>query len=116
MPLPFPPPHVLSLLTLLQVHQEVFQYLIEDFKTYKPLLSAIKNEYELFIAHEQQVIKQLEPLKVCLRGGRLMIFKSHGVVLFVQSQLEAVKEECERRIVALRENDKNGKNSVLLKE
>ena len=25
-----------------------------------------------------------------------------------QAQLEAVKEECERRIVALRENDKNG--------
>ncbi|KAL5467597.1 hypothetical protein EMCRGX_G031852 [Ephydatia muelleri] len=73
------------------VHQEVFQYLIEDFKTYKPLLSAIKNEYELFIAHEQQVIKQLEPHK---------------------ARLEAVKEECERRIAALRENDKNEEAGV----
>lgn len=28
-------------------YREVFNYFIEDFKTYKPLLSAIKNEYEL---------------------------------------------------------------------
>ena len=53
-------PHELRL----QAHREVFEYLIEDFKTYKPLLSAIKNEYELFIEWQQEIIKELEPLEV----------------------------------------------------
>lgn len=53
-------PHELRL----QAHREVFEYLIEDFKTYKPLLSAIKNEYELFVQWQQEVIKELEPLEV----------------------------------------------------
>ena len=42
----------------------MFDRLIEDFRTYKPLFSAIKNEYELFIAHQQEVLRELEPLKV----------------------------------------------------
>jgi len=37
---------------------------MEDFKTYKPLLSAIKNEYDLYIGYLQQQIAELEPLKV----------------------------------------------------
>ena len=51
-------------LFLLQAHREVFEYLIEDFKTYKPLLAAIKNEYEMMLAFQRQQIRQLEPLKV----------------------------------------------------
>lgn len=47
-----------------QAHREVFEYLIEDFKTYKPLLSAIKNEYEMMFAYQRQQIRELEPLKV----------------------------------------------------
>lgn len=47
-----------------QAHREVFEYLIEDFKTYKPLLSGIKNEYEMMLAYQRQVIRELEPLKV----------------------------------------------------
>lgn len=49
---------------LFQAHREVFEYLIEDFKTYKPLLSGIKNEYEMMLAYQRQVIRELEPLKV----------------------------------------------------
>lgn len=56
-------PHELRL----QAHREVFEYLIEDFKTYKPLLSAIKNEYELFIESQQELIKELEPMEVSQR-------------------------------------------------
>ena len=37
---------------------------MEDFKTYKPLLSAIKNEYDLYVNYLQQQIAELEPLKV----------------------------------------------------
>ena len=44
----------------------MFEYLIEDFKTYKPLLSAIKTEYELYISHLQEKTASLEPLTVSL--------------------------------------------------
>ena len=53
-----------ELTLLFQAHREVFEYLIEDFKTYKPLLSAIKNEYEMMIAYYREHIRQMEPLKV----------------------------------------------------
>ena len=49
---------------LFQAYREVFEYLIEDFKTYKPLLSAIKNEYEMTLAQQRELIRQMEPLKV----------------------------------------------------
>ena len=38
--------------------------MVEDFKTYKPLLSAIKNEYELYLEYQEEVIKELEPMRV----------------------------------------------------
>ena len=53
-------PHELRL----QAHREVFEYLIEDFRTYKALLSSIKNEYELYIEYQDEVIKELKPLRV----------------------------------------------------
>ena len=40
---------------------------MEDFKTYKPLLSAIKNEYDLYITYLQQQIAELQPLKVIVQ-------------------------------------------------
>ena len=49
---------------LLKAFREVFEYLIEDFKTYKPLLSAIKHEYEMMLIHQREKIRELEPLKV----------------------------------------------------
>lgn len=42
----------------------MFEYLIEDFKTYKPLLSAVKHEYEMMLVHQREIIRDLEPLKV----------------------------------------------------
>lgn len=42
----------------------MFEYLIEDFKTYKPLLSAIKHEYEMMLINQREKIRELEPLKV----------------------------------------------------
>ncbi|GFN79179.1 translin-associated factor x-interacting protein 1 [Plakobranchus ocellatus] len=69
----------------LQAHREVFEYLIEDFKTYKPLLSAIKNEYEMMLAHQRQQIRHLEPLK---------------------QMLVTVSEQCEQKIMSLREEER----------
>ena len=40
---------------------------MEDFKTYKPLLSAIKNEYDLYITYLQQQIADMLPLKVIVQ-------------------------------------------------
>ncbi len=42
----------------------MFEYLIEDFRTYKPLLSAIKSEYELFIGYQQELVRELQPMRV----------------------------------------------------
>uniref|UniRef100_A0A8B9STD7 Translin-associated factor X-interacting protein 1 N-terminal domain-containing protein n=1 Tax=Anas platyrhynchos TaxID=8839 RepID=A0A8B9STD7_ANAPL len=47
----------------LQPYREIFEFFIDDFKTYKPLLSAIKNEYEATLAHQKETIRALEPLK-----------------------------------------------------
>lgn len=55
------------LIDYFQAFREVFEYLIEDFKTYKPLLSAIKNEYEMKLSHQREQIRELEPLKVRIK-------------------------------------------------
>ncbi|XP_063053508.1 translin-associated factor X-interacting protein 1 [Engraulis encrasicolus] len=69
----------------LQTYREVFDCFIEDFKTYKPLLTAIKNEYEATFEYMQEQIRELQPLK---------------------SQLTLVSEQCERRIVGLKEEER----------
>ncbi|XP_029378253.1 translin-associated factor X-interacting protein 1 [Echeneis naucrates] len=63
----------------LQVYRDVFGHVIKEFKTYQPLLSAIKREYENTLAYQQDQIRGLEPL---------------------QSRLRLVTEECERKIQA----------------
>jgi hypothetical protein len=50
----------------LQAYREVFEYLLEEFKTYKPLLASIKNEYEMMLAFQRERIRELEPLKVII--------------------------------------------------
>ncbi|XP_067930159.1 translin-associated factor X-interacting protein 1-like [Watersipora subatra] len=50
----------------LQAHREVFEYLINEFLTYKPLLSSIKREYEMMLTHNREHIRHLEPLKQVL--------------------------------------------------
>ncbi|XP_059190797.1 translin-associated factor X-interacting protein 1 [Centropristis striata] len=63
----------------LQVYRDVFGCFIKEFKTYQPLLSAIKKEYETTIAYQQDQIRELEPLR---------------------SHLRLVTEECDRKIQA----------------
>ncbi|XP_063951237.1 translin-associated factor X-interacting protein 1-like isoform X1 [Lytechinus pictus] len=71
--------------TRLQAYREVFEYLIEDFKAYKPIFSAIKNEYEVMLSHQREKIRELEPLK---------------------SMLVTVSEQCDQKIMALREDER----------
>lgn len=63
----------------LQVYRNAFECFITAFKTYQPLLSAIKKEYENTFVHQGEQIKKLEPL---------------------QSHLRLVTEECDRKIQA----------------
>ncbi|XP_058243105.1 translin-associated factor X-interacting protein 1 isoform X3 [Hemibagrus wyckioides] len=69
----------------LQAYREVFDYFIEGFKTYKPLLSAIKNEYEITLVYLQQQIQELEPLR---------------------AQMVLLSEQCEEKILGLREQER----------
>ncbi|KAJ7311949.1 hypothetical protein JRQ81_006271 [Phrynocephalus forsythii] len=50
----------------LQPYREVFEFFMEEFTTYKPLLASIKNEYDLTIAHLQQKIHSLEAVNAIL--------------------------------------------------
>ncbi|XP_062860182.1 translin-associated factor X-interacting protein 1 isoform X2 [Trichomycterus rosablanca] len=69
----------------LQAYQEVFNYFIENFKAYKPLLSAIKNEYDTTLVLLREQIRELEPLR---------------------AQLVLLSEQCEKRILELREQER----------
>ncbi|XP_062968212.1 translin-associated factor X-interacting protein 1 [Cynocephalus volans] len=69
----------------LQPYREIFEFFIEDFKTYKPLLSSIKNAYEVMLAHQREKIRALEPLK---------------------AKLITVNEDCNERILAMRAEER----------
>ncbi|NXX53630.1 TXIP1 protein, partial [Scopus umbretta] len=75
----------------LQPYREIFEFFIDNFKTYKPLLSAIKNEYEVTLAHQKKTIRALEPLK---------------------AMVTTVSEECTRQILALQEKEKDEINAL----
>uniref|UniRef100_A0A8C8B4U5 Translin associated factor X interacting protein 1 n=1 Tax=Otus sunia TaxID=257818 RepID=A0A8C8B4U5_9STRI len=75
----------------LQPYREIFESFIEDFKTYKPLLTAIKNEYEVTLAHQKKTIRALEPLKALVT---------------------TVSEECSQHILALQEKEKDEINML----
>jgi hypothetical protein len=83
----------------LQVYREAFSYFMEDFKTYKPLLSAIKNEYELLLDKYISRLHYIPPLKARLstltqetQQKMNELNSSHKVV---KDELESMKEELE---------------------
>nr|KAF6412106.1 translin associated factor X interacting protein 1 [Rousettus aegyptiacus] len=78
----------------LQPYREIFEFFIEDFKTYKPLLSSIKNAYEVMLAHQREKIRALEPLK---------------------AKLVTMNEDCNERILAMRAEERS-EISMLKKE
>eukprot|EP00794_Sanderia_malayensis_P018901 gene18901-20803_t len=69
----------------LQAFREVFEYLIDDFKTYRPLLSSIKNEYEKVLDHQQEKIRELEPL---------------------QSLIITISERCDKKLLSAKQEEK----------
>ncbi|GAB0195741.1 translin-associated factor X-interacting protein 1 [Grus japonensis] len=95
----------------LQPYREIFEFFIDNFKTYKPLLSAIKNEYEVTLviktsqctmemasdeilprnSHQKKTIRALEPLK---------------------AMITTMSEECTQQILALQEKEKDEINML----
>ncbi|NWU97682.1 TXIP1 protein, partial [Upupa epops] len=67
----------------LQPYREIFEFFINDFKTYKPLLSAIKNEYEATLAHQKKMIHALKTMAM------------------------TVSEESTQQVVALQEKERD---------
>ncbi|XP_036367375.1 translin-associated factor X-interacting protein 1-like isoform X2 [Octopus sinensis] len=47
----------------LQAHQEAFEYLIDNFKTYKSILSSIKNSYEVTLSKLRSQLRELDLMK-----------------------------------------------------
>ncbi|KAH0619561.1 hypothetical protein JD844_000281, partial [Phrynosoma platyrhinos] len=66
-------------------YREVFEFFMEEFKTYKPLLASIKNEYDLTIAHLQEKLHSLEA---------------------VNAILVTASDQCTRQILALQKQEK----------
>ncbi|CAF5139007.1 unnamed protein product, partial [Rotaria magnacalcarata] len=77
----------------LQVFREVFSTIIDDFKTYKPLLAAIKNEYEIMLTHLNDKVIDLEPLR---------------------QQLVLLSEQCDKKLMQYRKEERE--EISLLKE
>ncbi|XP_077165565.1 translin-associated factor X-interacting protein 1 isoform X2 [Paroedura picta] len=69
----------------LQPYREVFEFFMEEFKTYKPLLASIKNEYETTIAQLQEKIYSLES---------------------VNAVLVTASDQCTQKILAFQEQEK----------
>jgi len=69
----------------IQPYREVFEYVIENFRTYKPLLSSIKQEYEGMLSKQNDTIKSLEPLKAMLVN---------------------MNEQCEQKILHIKQDEK----------
>ena len=75
----------------LQVYREAFQYFMEDFKTYKPLLSRIKNEYEMLLDRYASRLHFIPPLK-----ARLSTLKQETAQL-----VRRIKQEHREKTLAL---------------
>ncbi|XP_053255703.1 translin-associated factor X-interacting protein 1 isoform X1 [Podarcis raffonei] len=69
----------------LQPYREVFEFFMEEFRTYKPLLASIKKEYELTIAYLKEKIYSLES---------------------VNAILVTASDQCTRQILAFQEQEK----------
>ncbi len=83
----------------LQVYREAFAYFMDDFKTYRPLLSAIKNEYELLLDKYISRLHYIPPLKARLstltQETQQRIHELNASHAQVKSELEGMKEELE---------------------
>ena len=67
----------------IDIYRQVFDYFIQEFKTYSSILSQVKNEYELTISRLEEKVASLEPLK-----GKLAIMKLQNLQELNQQSFE----------------------------
>lgn len=79
-------------ITRLQIYRETFDYLIEAFSSYRPILASIKKEYEQMLNYYAEQITQLEPLK-----EKLYFFAA----------------DCDQKLIDMRETEKSGKFRII---
>ncbi|KAF0041527.1 hypothetical protein F2P81_007425 [Scophthalmus maximus] len=94
----------------LQVYRDIFGCLIKEFKTYQPVLSAIKKEYENTLAYQQDLIRELEPLRSHLRLAReeceRKVQARWGEEQAEIGALKREKQQLQRDVEAMREKEK----------
>nr|XP_056718339.1 translin-associated factor X-interacting protein 1 [Euleptes europaea] len=81
----------------LQPYREVFEFFMDEFKTYKPLLASIKREYEATIAHLREKIYSLESVNAYLVTAsdqctqKILTFQEQEKVEIAQLQQERIR-------------------------
>ena len=76
----------------LQVYREAFHHFIEDFSTYKPLLSAIKNEYEMLLDKYASRLHYIPPLKARLKTIKAeMTSRMHSLQHDLEAQIQELQ-------------------------
>eukprot|EP00800_Vazella_pourtalesii_P012309 TRINITY_DN290_c0_g4_i5.p1 TRINITY_DN290_c0_g4~~TRINITY_DN290_c0_g4_i5.p1 ORF type:complete len:151 (+),score=40.64 TRINITY_DN290_c0_g4_i5:178-630(+) len=66
----------------LQAYREVFEHLIGEFNSFKPILSSVKQEYDSYISHLEEQAEQLDPLKLKMQ---LLIEENEKKLLSIQN-------------------------------
>uniref|UniRef100_A0A8C6Z5K8 Translin associated factor X interacting protein 1 n=1 Tax=Nothoprocta perdicaria TaxID=30464 RepID=A0A8C6Z5K8_NOTPE len=96
----------------LQPYREIFEFFIDNFKTYKPLLSAIKNEYEVTLAHQKERIRALEPLKATI--STVSEQYTQQILALQESERDEVKalKQEKQHLLKVIENMKEEKSSL----
>lgn len=102
-------------LCTLKAYREVFDYFIEGFKTYKPLLSAIKNEYEITLGMYTLSSKNINMLVVVVTKQKFLKLLN-VIAVYLQQQIQELEplraqmvllsEQCEEKILGLREHER----------
>ncbi|KND01399.1 uncharacterized protein SPPG_03209 [Spizellomyces punctatus DAOM BR117] len=92
----------------LQVYREVFDRFIEEFKTYEPLLSQVKNEYEMALQAQRRALDKLEPLQ-----AQLAIHKYQAA-----QDMDRMREDADQKLQQCmnRNHDLERKSSLLESE
>ncbi|KAM9753244.1 translin-associated factor X-interacting protein 1 isoform 1-T2 [Menidia menidia] len=91
----------------LQVYRNVFGCFISAFRTYQPLLSAIKNEYENALAHQQDQIQELRShLRLMTEDWDRKTEAGWGGAQAEAEALKGEKQQLQRDMEALRQKEK----------
>lgn len=92
--------------TRFQIYVQAFQHLIEEFQHYKPILSAIKQQYDKVFEKQDREVQQLTYLQAQLQAFKGIQHNKEKVIESRWKQREAqLLQELDKRAVELREQN-----------